>query len=113
MTEAEQLAEIRRLVAATGLGEDEGSTIGMVAGLCDLACRCCQELEQVRIKSRGVELHMESCRALLGVPDDDVLYARISEVRTVLREAIERLEACGSGPVDAAWINDVAKPLLK
>lgn len=50
--------------------------------------RAAEELRQVRD-------HMEACRALLKVPDDEVLYQEIKQVQaknSAMREAIEKLQ---------------------
>ncbi len=50
--------------------------------------------------SRGAQLHMEACRALLNVPDDEVLYGAIEELQQQLAAERDNYEKLYDGIID-------------
>lgn len=82
----QELDKIRSVVATTGLGEDEGSTLGMVVGICDLAVdrvkRCDQltadlstaraEVEALKLRASDYDYDRQTLRAELQSAKEEV-----------------------------------------
>jgi hypothetical protein len=72
-------------------------------------------------RAKSVATHMEACRALLGVPNDEVLYEAIRTLQkqcAAMRSALEEILSAASdtsnaGPISDGWLIEVATAALQ
>lgn len=65
-----------------------------------------------REKHQGAQHHMEACRALLNVPDDEVLYEAIHQLREQLAAAVKALKEIANSNEDSQYLSKIADAAL-
>ena len=113
--DAAKMQIIAKSIDATALAEHDAAKYKIIASLHET----CENYEDRMLRSEeqpalvkqyeGAAHHMEACRALLGVPEDEVLYVAIEELKTKaamvkpLVEALEHIRDETAEPNSPSW----------